>query len=82
MTRSTKNQARQQADVYGELLMERAVISDIGVEDIRGEKRYSFYIFDKKYPYKVDCSGIQELALVLTSMWSAYSCAYDLLMVE
>lgn len=79
MTRSTKEQARQAVEVYGTLLKERAVISDIEQEDERGVIRYSFQLLDRRFPYMVDCEGIKELALVLTSMWSAYDKAiYEL----
>lgn len=70
--RSTKAQDRQTVDVYGTLLKERAVIDDITSEQLNSATKYSFTILDNRYPYVVDCIGIGQLALVLTTMWSAY----------
>lgn len=82
MTRSTRTQSRQEVEVYGELLKERAVIADIQSENVRGTTRYSFQILDTRYPYTVVCIGLNELALVLTSMWSAYMISRRLLSVD
>jgi len=77
--RATKDLAKQQVDVFGQLLVERAVISDIVPVEKRGEQHYSFDILDDKFPYPVECAGIKELALVLTAMWSAYQKAWNFL---
>lgn len=73
MTRTTKDQAKQEVALYGELLMDRGVISEIESEEVRNQIRYSFHVYDPTYTYRVDCSGILELALVLTCMWSAFA---------
>lgn len=70
--RSTKAQDRQTVDVYGTLLKERAVIDDIMSEQANEVTKYSFTVLDTRYPYVVVCVGIAQLALVLTTMWSAY----------
>lgn len=72
-----KNLARQQIQVYGDLLQERAVISEIEQEEVRGSIRYSFTILDTKYPMHVESIGVQNLAALLTSMWATYLKVYS-----
>lgn len=79
MSRDTKAQARQTVEVYGTLLQERAVISDIETEEVRGEQQYRFTVFGLEHPYEVVCSGIKETALVLSNMFNAYLVAYRML---
>ena len=69
----TKSQAKQEVELYGQLLQDRGLISEIDTEEIRDQIRYSFLIFDVKYSYKQECMGVLELSRVLSSMWSAYS---------
>ena len=73
----TKDEARQQVEVYGTLLQERAVISEIEQEEIRDGIRYSFTLLDKKYPLRVESDGVKNLAVLLTSMWSTYLKVYE-----
>lgn len=75
--RATKDLAKQQVDVYGDLLQQRAVITDIAPTEKRGETCYSFEILGHDFPYTVECLGIKQLALVLTTMWSAYEKAWN-----
>lgn len=72
----TKDQARQQVDVYGELLQERAVIDEIEKIDIRGVTHYRFTLLDTKYPMNFECASLKELATVLSCMWSTYIKVY------
>lgn len=80
--KTTKDQARQEIDTYGALLQERAVISDIESEEVRGEQHYMFRILDSKFPSLVECVGIKELALVLNVMWSSYMKARNELFID
>lgn len=72
MPRSTKEQARKTVDTYGRLLLEHGLISTIETEEVRDKIRYTFTLFDSIAPYEVQCEGINELARVLSSMWSTY----------
>jgi hypothetical protein len=78
MTRATKSEARQAVSVYGDLLRERAVISEITTEEERGEMTYKLRV-EGKFPTEIACRGIKEAALVLSSMWFAYSSAKEFL---
>lgn len=78
----TKDQAKQEITVYSELLLERAVISDIVSEEVRGEQHYMFTILDTKYPVFVECTGIKELSSVLKVAWAAYLKARNELGIE
>lgn len=74
----TKEQAKQEIDVYGTLLMERAVITDITTTNVRDETHYNFEILEKfDFPYPIECVGVKELALVLKSMWLSYAKAWN-----
>lgn len=72
MTRLTKDEARQQVAVYGDLLRESAVIEEISTEEVRGEMVWTVRV-GGKFPYEISCRGLREAALVLTGMWYAYS---------
>lgn len=79
MARITKDQARQEAELYAGMLSDSGIISDISSEEVRGKMQYSFLVYDPTYTYQVDCTGIVEVARVLTCMWSAFSRArYDI----
>lgn len=58
--------------VYGDLLRDRALISDITSEEVRGAQRYRFDILGKTCDYPMECTGVIELAKVLSSMWSVH----------
>lgn len=78
MTRATKSEAKLAIDSYGDLLKERAVISDIDREEIRGEIHYNILMNDPR-SYKIVARGCMEAANVLASMWLGYEAAYKML---
>lgn len=78
MTRATKSEARQIVAVYGDLLKERAVISEITTEEVRGELTYNLRV-EGRFPTEISCRGVKEAALVLSAMWFAYTSASSFL---
>lgn len=71
--KTTKDQAKQAAAIYSDLLRDRGIISDVFSEEVRSQMRYSFDVYDTNYAYRQECNGIVELSTLLTCMWSAYA---------
>ena len=58
-------------ETYGQLLQDYGVISEITSEEVRGELRYTFNIYERfDFPYPVECYGVKELATILSAMWT------------
>lgn len=73
--RPNRDLAKSQVEAYGQLLREYAVITDIERSDNARDPKnplYTFMVNAEKYPFPVTCTGIKELALVLTTMWSSF----------
>lgn len=79
MAKVTKSEAKKAIESYGNLLIERAVVSEIEKEEVRGEIRYKVKMAGSR-PYEIVARGCMEAANVLVSMWLGYEAAYKFLM--